>query len=215
MDTCRQVIYVFIGMKPSPPALKPGRPRAFNADQALEKAMFVFWRKGYQGASLADLTEAMGINRPSLYAAFGNKEELFRKVLDRYGRGPASHVCEALEAATAREVAEKILFGTVDLLSDPKNPPGCLGVNGILVGGTEEEGMCREMAARRCAAVENLKKRLQRARKDGDLPAEADPGALALFLATVAQGMSVQAASGANRPDLLRVARLALQAWPS
>lgn len=215
MDKGRQAIYVFISMKRDSSPPKPGRPRGFDAEQALEKAMRVFWEKGYQGASLTDLTRAMGINRPSLYAAFGNKEELFRKVLDRYGRGPSSHMGEALEAPTARGVAEKILLGTVDLVSDPNNPPGCLGVNGILVGGSEEEGMCREMAARRCAAVDNVKKRLQRARREGDLPPDSDPGALAMFLATVAQGMSVQAASGAKRPDLLRVAHLALQAWPS
>lgn len=215
MDNPRQVIYVFIGMKPCPPTLKPGRPRAFDADQVLEKAMLVFWQKGYQGASLADLTEAMGINRPSLYAAFGNKEALFRQVLDRYGRGPASHMCEALEAATAREVAEKILYGTADLLGDPRHPPGCLGVNGIVVGGEGTEGVCEEMKARRCAGIDALKKRFSRAKKEGDLPQSADPLALALFLTSVTQGMSVQATSGAAKADLNRVANIALQAWPS
>jgi AcrR family transcriptional regulator len=194
---------------------RPGRPRAFDADQALESAMRVFWRKGYQGASLSDLTEAMGINRPSLYAAFGNKEALFRKVLDRYGRGPASHVCDALEAPTAREVAGRILYGTVDLLSDPSHPPGCLSVNAILVGGKQTEAVCQEMAVRRCAAVDALKKRFARAKKEADLPPTADPAALALFVSTVTQGMSVHAAGGASRSALRRVADLAMEAWPS
>src|ERR1043165_4153218 len=95
-----------------------GRPRAFDADKALEKAMDVFWRKGFEGASLADLTKAMGINPPSLYAAFGNKEELFRKAVDRYAAGPAAYLNKAIEAPTARVVAEKCLRGVADLLSD-------------------------------------------------------------------------------------------------
>src|SRR5215217_5127451 len=95
-----------------------GRPRAFDADKALDRAMTVFWRKGYEGASLPDLTKAMGINRPSLYAAFGNKEALFRKVLDRYAAGPAAYVREALNAPTAREAAERLLRGAIDLQSD-------------------------------------------------------------------------------------------------
>lgn len=215
LDTARQVNYVFIGMKPESQRARPGRPRAFDVDQALERAMRVFWGKGYQGTSLSDLTEAMGINRPSLYAAFGNKEELFRKVLDRYGRGPASHVYDALEAPTAREVAARILYGTADLLSDSGHPPGCLSVNAILVGGNETKVVCQEMAARRCAAVEALTKRFARAKKEGELPPAADPASLALFVLTITQGMSVHAASGASKSALRRVADLAMQAWPS
>ena len=138
-----------------------------------------------------------------------------RKVLDRYGHGPAAHICDALEAPTAREVAGRILYGTVDLLSDPSHPPGCLGVNGILVGGTRTEAVCQEMAARRCAAVEALRKRFIRAKKEGDLPATEDPAALALFVSAVAQGMSVHAASTGGRSELRRVADLAMEVWPS
>ena len=177
--------------------------------------MRVFWRKGYQGTSLSDLTGAMGINRPSLYAAFGNKEELFRKVLDRYGRGPASHISDALQAPTAKEVAATILYGTADLLSDPDHPPGCLSVNAIVVGGKQTDAVCQEMAARRCRAVDALKNRFARAKKEGDLPSTADPASLALFVLTITQGMSVYAASGANRSALRQVADLAMQAWPS
>src|SRR3954465_13916988 len=92
----------------------PGRPRTFDADKALDKALHVFWRKGFEGASLPDLTKAMGINRPSMYAAFGNKEQLFRKALDRYATGPAGYVCAALEAPTARAVVEKLLQGAIN-----------------------------------------------------------------------------------------------------
>src|ERR1051325_3475900 len=107
--------------------MKPrGRPRQFDTEKALDRALTVFWQKGYEGASLLDLTRAMGINRPSLYAAFGNKEALFRKALDRYAEGQAAYIRAALEAPTARAVAERLLHGTVELLTDPRNPRGCL-----------------------------------------------------------------------------------------
>jgi len=201
-------------MKSSPNPARPGRPRAFDADLALEAAMRVFWRKGFEGTSLSDLTQAMGINRPSLYAAFGNKEALFRQVMDRYGRGPAAHMEDALKAPTARAVAEALLHGTVDLLIDRTHPPGCLGVNGILVGGDGTEILCQDMAARQVQVFSALKNRLARAKKEGDLPESAQPATLARFLCTVTQGLSVQATRGVGERDLRQVADLALQAWP-
>src|SRR3954470_8378884 len=99
-----------------------GRPRAFDVDKAPYQALLVFWRKGYEGTSLPDLTEAMGINRPSLYAAFGNKEALFRKALDRYVQGPAAYLGAALKQPTAKAVTERVLYGAADRLTDPRNP---------------------------------------------------------------------------------------------
>src|SRR5712672_80887 len=107
-----------------------GRPRDFDVDEALDRALEVFWRRGYEGASLPDLTAAMGINRPSLYAAFGSKEGLFRRALDRYAEGPAAYVREALDEPTARRVAERLLGGAAERLTDPRNPGGCLVVQG-------------------------------------------------------------------------------------
>src|SRR6266404_3298466 len=115
-------------MKPSQVRSRLGRPRAFDADRALDRALAVFWRNGYEGASLPTLTKAMGINRPSLYAAFGNKEALFRKAVERYDRGPASYTYKALKQPTARKVVEALLKGIVALLTTPKNPGGCLMV---------------------------------------------------------------------------------------
>src|SRR5260370_23346247 len=118
------------GVKREKPRPSAGRPRAFDIDKALDRALRMFWEKGYEGTSLADLTEAMGINRPSLYAAFGNKEALFRKALDRYTSGPAAYVSEALDKPTARGVVERLLGGAADLLTNPRNPRGCLMVHG-------------------------------------------------------------------------------------
>jgi AcrR family transcriptional regulator len=195
-------------------AVARGRPREFDAEQALDRALELFWRKGYEGTSLEDLTEAMGINRPSLYAAFGSKEELFRQALDRYAEGPAGYVSDALEQASARAVAEALLRGTVDLLTKRRGPRGCLMVQAALVCGDEAESVRRELAARRSEAEAMIRKRLERALADGDLPDSSSPADLARYLVTVIRGMSVQAAGGACRAELRRVAELALRAWP-
>jgi AcrR family transcriptional regulator len=191
-----------------------GRPREFDVDEALDRALRVFWRRGYEGATLPDLTEAMGINRPSLYAAFGSKEELFRKALERYVEGPAAFVRESLTEPTARGVAERLLGGTIDLVTDRRNPRGCLIVQGALACGETAESVRRELAARRAAGEVAVRQRFERARADGDLPAESDAADLARYVVTVMRGMAVQAAGGASREDLRRVAELALQAWP-
>ncbi|MGH8592067.1 MAG: TetR/AcrR family transcriptional regulator, partial [Gammaproteobacteria bacterium] len=150
-------------MKVKKPPAPIGRPRAFDVDKALDRALQVFWRKGYEGTSLPDLTEAMGINRPSLYAAFGNKEALFRKALDRYADGPAAYFREALEAPTARAVVERLLLGAVDLLTDPRHPPGCLVVQGALSCGEAAEPIRQELVSRRKAGEAAIRRRFERA----------------------------------------------------
>jgi AcrR family transcriptional regulator len=195
-------------------AVPRGRPRKFDADKALNNALKVFWRKGFQGASLRDLTRAMGINRPSLYAAFGNKQALFRKALECYVEGPAAYVREALAEPTARTVFERLLQGAVDLLTNPRNPRGCLAVQGALACGHAADAMRKELIARRLAGEAALRRRFKRAISVGDLPRRANAADLARFAATVIHGMSVQAAGGANRGQLKRVAETALRAWP-
>lgn len=193
---------------------QPGRPRAFDADRALDRALGVFWRNGYEGASLLALTEAMGINRPSMYAAFGNKEALFRKAVERYARGPASYGRKAIEKSTAREVVEALLEGAVALLTKPQNPGGCLMVQGALACGENANRVRDELASRRAADVAAIRRRFRRAIDEGDLPASSDATGLARFIATVMHGLAVQAASGASRKELIRVKDMVLRMWP-
>jgi AcrR family transcriptional regulator len=201
-------------MKTKRPPRPAGRPRSFDTGKVLDRALNVFWRKGYEGASLSDLTKAMGINRPSLYAAFGDKEKLFRKVLDRYAEGPASFSEAALQESTSRAVVERLLYGTADLLTSPQNPHGCLWVQGALACGNSADSVRKELISRRMAGEAALRQRLNRAKVDGDLPPEANPVSLARYIVTMIQGMSIQAASGASRGELHRIIDIALQSWP-
>jgi AcrR family transcriptional regulator len=191
-----------------------GRARAFDADEALERAMIVFWTKGYEAASLSDLTEAMGINRPSLYAAYGNKQELFRKALERYGDGPSSYERKALAHATARGVAEGLPRGAADVQTDPNTPAGCLATLGTTYCADDSSTVGKMVIASRVAGHAAIRERLERARAEGDLPADADPKALTHYLGTVVCGMAVLAASGATRDELERVIELTMRAWP-
>jgi AcrR family transcriptional regulator len=191
-----------------------GRTRQFDLDEALDKAMEVFWRRGYEGATLGELTEAMGINRPSMYAAFGNKEELFRKVLDRYGSGPVAYVTEALKEPTARQVVEKMFRGAMRMMSDKHHPRGCMVVHGALSGGEETECIRKELAGRRESGVAAIRQRFERAVQEGDLPKGTDCTALARYIATVLHGLSVEAVSGATKMELESVIELAMKAWP-
>jgi AcrR family transcriptional regulator len=212
MDGNLSKIYLPAGMKRENPVSAPGRPRAFDAEKALDSAMQVFWRKGYLGTSLSDLTDAMGINRPSLYAAFGNKKSLFRKVLQRYSKGPSVYLSEALQKPTARSVIERLFHGVVDLLTDPNTPATCMWVHGALSCG--EDPLRKEFAAQRAVGLAHLRTRLKRAIADGDLPADADADALARYVQTVNFGLTVQASTGATRKELLRIVEIALKAWP-
>jgi AcrR family transcriptional regulator len=192
-----------------------GRARQFDVDEALDRALEVFWIRGYEGATLPELTRAMGINRPSLYAAFGNKEQLFRKALHRYQTGPMSFLNEALRRPTARAVAEAIFSGFIRMQRDCDKPRGCLIVSGALASGEESERVRRELAQLRQQVVTALRVRFERAVQDGDLPAGTDCATLARYTATVLNGLAVQAASGATEKDLRLVSALAMRAWPS
>jgi AcrR family transcriptional regulator len=190
-----------------------GRPREFDLDQALDQALEVFWRNGYEGASVAELTQAMGISPPSLYAAFGNKEGLFRKVLDRYVAQRTLFWQNAQAAPTARGMVEQLLSGTVDFLSDACTPSGCMLVRGAMACSEAADTIARELTARRAEGEVVLRDRLERGRAAGELPAGLDPADYARYIMTMLEGMSVRAAGGASREELRKVADMALRSW--
>lgn len=176
--------------------------------------MLVFWEHGYEGASLTNLTDAMGISTTSMYAAFGNKEELFRKALERYTEGPSAYLTRALEEPTALGVATATLAGTVRTTTRPARPHGCLGVQGALATGDSGHAVRDLLAVWRNNGCARLRERFQRAVDDGELPPETDPGLLARYVTTLAFGMAVQAASGVGRDELQEMADAALRSWP-
>lgn len=189
-----------------------GRPREFDAELALDQAMEVFWRHGYEGATIAQLTEAMGINPPSLYACFGNKEGLLKAALDRYSKLRGVWMDEVVAAPTARDVAERMLMGIAQKQTDPANPPGCLLVQGGIACGTGSENVPFELAARRAQNEDQLRDRFVRAKAEGDLKPTSDPAALARYVSAVSVGMGVMASSGSDREALRQVADVAVQA---
>jgi AcrR family transcriptional regulator len=191
-----------------------GRTREFCVDEALAKALDVFWRNGFEGSSLAELTDAMGIARPSLYATYGNKEQLYRQALDLYEERYMGFVRDALNEASAHEVVAKILYGFVDVGTGSGSPPGCMGTNGALACSTSAASIKEELYRRRAALESALAERLERARLAGDLPKSSSPADLAGFVMTMAGGIAVQAAGGTSGASLRRVVALALNALP-
>jgi AcrR family transcriptional regulator len=196
-------------------ARKTGRPRTFDADTALDKAMKVFWEKGYEGSSLPELTEAMGMNRPSLYAVFGNKENLFRMALERYSATHDPLFSAALERPTARAVVEHFLRGNADAQTESENPHGCLVINGALACSDDALPIRNSLIERRAASEARLRERFERAKADGDLPADSCSGQMARYVMTVSNGMAVQAAAGATRKQLQEVVDQVLRGWPT
>lgn len=193
------------------PLAAMARHKEFDADHALAAAMTVFWSKGYEGASLRDLTSAMGISRTSLYATFGNKETLFFKALARYDGLRLAFIGEALERPTAREAIRSLLEGAARAQTDASWPTGCMAITSALVVSDAGRTVKDELTRLRGLIEARLRQRLARAQADGDLPGGDDPADLARYVMTTVYGMAVQAASGASRSDLLRIVELALR----
>jgi AcrR family transcriptional regulator len=192
-----------------------GRPRAFDRAEALQKAMLLFWEKGFQGAAMSELTAAMGINAPSLYACFGGKEALYREALALYEAGDGAELAAAIAAApTAREAIEIYLMRSAALFSRPDKPAGCMVVLSVVhaAGTSEEAGRALRDARGEMQGVMEARLRSDIAR--GELPASCDPPTIAAFYSTVQQGMSIRARDGASRAELEAVARGAMAAWP-
>ncbi len=192
-----------------------GRPRAFDYDEALEKAMHVFWRKGYEGTSMPDLTTAMGMNRPSIYSSFGNKEELFRKALDRYLEQAMTHFRASLDKPTVREAVESFLMQSAGAFACKETPQGCMAVQGALACSDEAEAVKQEATRHREMIVDVLRERFARGLEDGDLPSGTNIDELARFYTTVLNGMSVQSVGDVCCDDLKAIARHALKVLPA
>jgi AcrR family transcriptional regulator len=191
-----------------------GRPRSFDRDAALRAAMKCFWKSGYEGASMAGLTEAMGINSPSLYACFGSKEELFREAVGLYlaTEDRASRDILA-RASTAREAIHAMLRHTVGNLARPDQPRGCLL---ILGDSNAESAAVRDYLGRHRRDIQaRLEQRLRQGTADGDVPAGADIKVAASFYMTILQGLSLRARDGASRQGLTETVESAMAAWDS
>ena len=199
----------------APASVQKGRPREFCVDQALAAALHVFWAKGYDGASMADLTEAMGITKPSLYAAFGNKEALFHKALDLYEQEKLEYGRAALDQPTARKVAEYYLKGAIDVHGGAHDPKGCMGLISSLACSPEAESIKADVVRRRASSQRALVARFERAKAEGDIPAHVDAEGLTSVLYALLQGITVQAGAGATRAELERLVDTSMTLWPS
>lgn len=189
-----------------------GRPREFDVEEALATALRVFWEKGYDGASLTDLTEAMGITRPSLYAAFGNKEALFKRALDLYETEKLAYIRSALDAPTARGVAQRLLEGAIANVTS--ECPGCLGVIASVSCRTPNSPIQNEVKALGQSIRRSIVERIQRAIDEGDFTVPVEAEAMTQYLMALLQGLAVQAGAGNSREQLRQVANAALAVWP-
>jgi len=192
-----------------------GRPRIFDKGKALEAAMVLFWRQGYEGTSMAQLTRAMRVTAPSLYAAFGSKEQLYGDVLDLYVSTHAGFISRALAApGPIRGVMEHLLLEAATQFSRSEWPPGCLAASGTLRCAQAHRVVARATAGLRRRAQDAIHVRISIAVGQHELASDTDAAGLAAFYATVLQGMSVQAVDGATHEQLIKIGVLAVAAWP-
>jgi len=191
-----------------------GRPREFDIDKAVDTALDLFWRHGYDKTSLEDLTGALKITPPSFYFAFGNKERLFKQALKRYVAGELERFENAMRQPTSREVAASLLDGFAETYTNPAHP-GCFCVNSTAPCAENPDPIRHALAQMREQFSAKLRKRFREAKASKELPARADPQSLAQFVMIVAWGMAIAAQYGATLKDLRRTASMALEAWPS
>jgi AcrR family transcriptional regulator len=216
LDVAEPHPYIPIGMEQmlAPPPPK-GRPREFCTEKALAAALRVFWLNGYESASMAELTAAMGITKPSLYAAFGNKEQLFHKALDLYEQEKLAYTKSALSAPTARGVAERLLKGALEMQTNSGDPKGCLAVMSVVSCGAEAESIRNDVIQRRASSGAALVARFQEAKDAGEFPEALEPEALVQFLYAIMQGLAVQAGAGTSCADLCKVVETSMAVWPT
>lgn len=196
------------------PRRKSGRPLSFDRDAALHSAMLIFWRHGYESTSIADLTAAMGITPPSLYAAFGDKKRLFRETVALYLSGEPPEAAIAA-ASSARDAAERLLIASAEGVTGQNTPTGCLLATSALSCSTAAADVQAEIATIRHGIEAALRDRIQRDINAAVLPPDTDADAVAGHMMAMTQGLSTLARDGASREKLLRVAATAMRGWPS
>jgi AcrR family transcriptional regulator len=190
---------------------KTGRPVSFDKDAALEAAMLLFWERGFEGTSMADLTDAMGLNPSSIYAAFGDKQALFQLAVKRYMKMRAQYAGKALEEPTLEKVLRSLFDSTVAFLATPGHPPTCMTLAGA-VGCSVDASPARDLMAEiRKQNQVAIRRRLLKARKSGELPKSINVDDYARYLSTIIAGLSIQAANGSTKAELKRTAQMALR----
>ena len=205
-----------VATAPPKPVKSRGRPLSFDRDQVLERAMYVFWQRGYEAASVTELTAAMGITAPSLYAAFGDKERLFLEAVERYATGPGSGYPKALEEEpTAYLAINRLLSEAANELTRSDHPKGCMVVMAATNCSQASAHVQETLAKRRAVADDGVRYRIESGIRNGELPTDTNAATLANFYVTVFRGMSMQAADGASRENLLATAEAAMRAWPT
>jgi AcrR family transcriptional regulator len=188
-----------------------GRPRGFDEDQAIGAAMRVFWEKSFEGTTMTDLTHATGLSRSSIHAAFGSKEGLFLKAVERYKSEWMRHIPKALAEPTLPRAIEALFRGMVNALSIPGNPKGCLSIHGALACGTDDEVVTQAMAKWRRTNENRIKERIQQAQREGELGQDVSAADYARYIATIMIGIGIQALNGASRAELSRMVEMTLQ----
>jgi AcrR family transcriptional regulator len=190
---------------------RTGRPISFDKDAALEAAMLLFWERGYEGTSMADLTQAMGLNPSSIYAAFGDKHALFQLAVKRYMQMRAQYAGKALEEPTLEKVVRALFDSTVAFLTTPGHPPTCMtlaGAVGCSVEATPARDLMMEIRKQNEVA---MKERFLQARKSGELCKDVNVDDYTRYLSSILAGLSIQAANGSTKTELKRTAKMALR----
>jgi TetR/AcrR family transcriptional regulator, copper-responsive repressor len=212
----RRELYTVIAMKEAIPATRPrGRPREFDRDQALERAMLLFWCRGYEATSISDLTAAMGITPPALYGAFGDKKSLFLEAVGRYERAAGCFAQKALtEEPTAERAIRSLLLGAVEAFANPKKPKGCLVVLGATNCTVESTDIFEALAERRRGAEKFVRARIAAGQKAGELSDSADVDALTGMVTATLYGLAIKARDGAPRARLRSIVEQLMMLWP-
>jgi len=193
-----------------------GRPLSFDRDTVLERAMHLFWQKGYESTTVHDLTLAMGITAPSLYSAFGDKEQLYLEAVERYRSNAGEYACDFLDQhPTARDAVRALMIDACVSMTDPDTPTGCMLVNSAATAAVASPRVQEAVSQCRQAAQTDLTRRIERGIREGDVPAHVNASMLARFYVTVLTGIAIQSREGLTCADMRAVIESAMQAWPS